>query len=335
LKLSNVLEVLAAAAGFILIGCSGGSGSPKNLLTPAITWPVPPPLVGGGYITAIVMHPAQQGLMYARTDIGGAYRWNSTTQMWIPLTDFITRTNSNLIGIESIGVDPNDPQRLYLTAGMYAESYGSNGAMLVSDNQGASFTIVPVPFKNGSNDNGRGAGERMAVDPNLGSTIYYGTRQNGVWKSLGYGMTWNQVTSFPVSIATSGAGIVFEDFIKTSSSSGSATKTIYVGVSAKGTGLDPMSLYVSNDAGVTWSAVPGAPTGLYVSHGLVGQDGNLYFTYGDQIGPAGLTTGAVYQYVLPSTGNPTGTWNTITPPRASGTRAAMVGSRSIPRSRAP
>ncbi len=208
---------------------------------------------------------------------------------------------------------------------MYAESYGSNGAMLVSDNQGASFTTIPLPFKNGSNDNGRGAGERMAVDPNLGSTIYYGTRQNGLYRSLDYGMTWNQVTSFPVKIATTGAGIVFEDFVKTSSSSGSATKTIYVGVSATGTGLDPMSLYVSNDAGVTWSAVPGAPTGLYVSHGSVGLDGNLYFTYADQVGPSGVSTGAVYQYILPTTGDLTGTWNTITPPRASGYQGGYGG----------
>jgi hypothetical protein len=282
-------------------------------------------IVGGGYITGIVMHPAQKGLMYARTDIGGAYRWNSTAQAWVPLTDFTTRANSNLIGIESIGVDPSDPQRLYLAAGTYTESYGSNGAMLVSTNQGASFTTVALPFKNGSNDNGRGAGERLAVDPNLGSTIFFGTNQNGLWKSTDYGMTWNQVTTFPVKIATSGVGVVFEDFIQGSSSSGSATRMIYAGVSATGTGTDPASLYVSNDAGVTWSAVPGAPTGLYVSHGAVGADGNLYFTYGDQVGPNSLTTGAVYQYVPPSTSNPTGTWNKITPPRSAGYQGGYGG----------
>jgi len=282
-------------------------------------------IVGGGYITGIVMHPAQQGLMYARTDIGGAYRWNSTAQMWVPLTDFTTRANSGLIGIESIGIDPSDPQRLYLAAGMYTESYGTNGAMLVSDNQGASFTTVALPFKNGSNDNGRGAGERLAVDPNLGSTIFFGSRQNGLWKSTDYGVTWNEVTTFPVTGTTSGVGVVFEDFIKGSSSTGSATNTIYAGVSATGTGTDPASLYVSHDAGVTWTAVPGAPTGLYVSHGAVGADGNLYFTYGDQVGPNGLTTGAVYQYVPPTTGNPTGTWNTITPPRSSGYQGGYGG----------
>ena len=282
-------------------------------------------IVGGGYITGIVMHPGQKGLMYARTDIGGAYRWNSTTQLWVPLTDFTTRTNSNLIGIESIGIDPNDPQRLYLAAGTYTESYGTNGAMLVSDNQGASFTTVALPFKNGSNDNGRGAGERLAVDPNLGSTIFFGSRQNGLWKSADYGVTWNQVSTFPVTGVTNGVGIVFEDFVKSSSSSGSATKTIYAGVSSTGTGTNPASLYVSNDAGVTWAAVPGAPTGLYVSHGVVGADGNLYFTYGDQVGPNGLTTGTVYQYVPPTSSNPTGTWNMITPPRSSGYQGGYGG----------
>jgi hypothetical protein len=282
-------------------------------------------IVGGGYITGIVMHPAQQGLMYARTDVGGAYRWNSTTQQWAPLTDFITRSNSGLIGIESIGVDPSDPQRLYLAAGMYTESYGSDGAMLVSDDQGSTFTIVPLPFKNGSNDNGRGAGERLAVDPTLGSTILFGSRDNGLWKSTDYGMTWNQVTTFPVTTSTSGVGIVFEDFVKSSSSTGSATQTIYAGVSATGTGTDPASLYVSKDGGATWTAVPGAPTGLYVSHGQLGPDGNLYLVYGDQVGPAGLTTGAVYQYVLPTPSNPNGTWNTITPPRANSYQGGYGG----------
>jgi hypothetical protein len=285
--------------------------------TPTYTWQNVR-IVGGGYVTGIVIHPSQQGLMYARTDVGGAYRWSSTTQTWTPLTDWIIRANSNLNGIESIGLDPNDPQRLYLAAGMYAESWGSNGAMLLSDDQGATFTTVPLPIKLGSNDNGRNAGERLQVDPNLGTVLYFGSRLNGLWTSTNRGASWLQVTSFPVTATTSGVGVVFEAFQKNSSSSGSPTQTIYVGVSATGTGADPQSLYVTHDGGFTWAAVPGAPTGLYVSHGVFGPDGNLYLTYGDQVGPAGLTTGQLWQYVLPSTAHPNGTWNNITPPRTPG-----------------
>jgi hypothetical protein len=288
--------------------------NPAATSAPAYTWKNVQ-ILGGGYVDDILMHPAQQGLMYARTDVGGAYRWNATAQTWVPLTDFVTRANSNQTGIESIGLDPSDPQRLYLATGLYTESYGQNGTMLVSDDQGATFTAVPLPFKNGANDNGRNAGERLSVDPNLGSKILFGTRQNGLWQSTNYGATWAQVSSFPVTGTTSGGGVVFEVYVKSTGNTGSATPTIYAGVSATGTNTDPQSLYVSTNGGSSWSAVPGAPTGLYVSHGQLGPDGNLYLVFGDQIGPAGLTTGAVYQYVLPTPAQPNGVWNNITPPR--------------------
>ncbi len=267
-------------------------------------------IIGGGYITGIIPHPAQKGLMYARTDVGGAYRYDST--------------NSET-GIESIGLDPNDPQRLYLAAGLYTQSYGAPCVLLNSHDQGATFTSYTFPFKCGGNNDGRGAGERLVVDPNLSSVVYFGSRLNGLWRSVDTGSTWQQVTTFPVTAGTSGAGIVFEIFVKSSSASGNATKTIYAGVSATGTGNDPASLYVSNDAGVSWSAVPGAPTGLYVNHGLQGADGKLYFSLADQIGPNNATTGKILQYVLPSSSAPNGTWNDITPPRASGYQGGYGG----------
>jgi hypothetical protein len=277
-------------------------------------------IIGGGYVDRIVMHPGQQGLMYAGTDVGGAYRWDSTNSIWVPITDFVTKANQLQLGIESIGIDPSDVQRLYLAAGEYVESYGPSCVLYASDDQGTTFTSLTMPFKCGSNDNGRGAGERLSVDPNLGSNILWGTRQNGLYQSTNHGASWTQVSTFPVKGTTSGSGIVFETYIPSSSSTGNATKTIYVGVSATGTGTDPQSLYVTNDGGATWNPVPGAPTGLYLSHCVLGPDGNLYFSAGDQIGPNNLTTGAIYQYVLPSSSNPTGTWNNITPPRASYTQ---------------
>jgi hypothetical protein len=273
-------------------------------------------IVGGGFITGILFHPQQKDLRYARTDIGGAYRWNAATGSWTPLLDGLNRTQSNEMGVESIGLDPTDPQRLYLAVGMYTESYGSNGAFLLSDDEGTSFTTVAAPFKMGSNDNGRYAGERLAVDPNLPTTIYFGSRNNGLWVSTDRGQTWAQSSSFPITGSTSGVGIVFLDFIASSGASGTGTPVIYAGVSDTGTSTTGYSsLYRSTNAGRTWSVVPGQPTGLYPSHGVLGPDGSLYLSYGNGIGPSGVTSGAIWQYVLPSATDPggAGTWGNITP----------------------
>ncbi|HEY0759000.1 MAG TPA: hypothetical protein VGD59_07085 [Acidisarcina sp.] len=282
-------------------------------------------IVAGGYVPGIVMHPRQQGLMYARTDIGGAYRYDASAKQWAPLTDWISRANSSNMGIESVAIDPSDPQRVYLATGLYTETWwSSNGQILTSSDQGNTFTSVQMPFKMGSNDNGRAAGERLAVDPNNGANLFFGSRLNGLWYSPDHGATWSQVTTFPGTVTTStpgtldtsGVGIVFELFVKTSEAPGASTQTIYAGVSALGTGTDLQSLYVSKDAGKTWNAVPGAPTGLYLNHGVLSADGAaLYFTCGDAVGPYGLNTGAVKKYLLPTTANPAGVWSDITPPR--------------------
>jgi photosystem II stability/assembly factor-like uncharacterized protein len=280
-------------------------------------------IVGGGFITGIIAHPAERNLRYVRTDIGGAYRWDQDKHRWIPLTDFIGLSDLNYLGIESIGLDPGDPDRLYLATGTYTESFEGNGAMLLSGDRGRHFKIVPLPIKLGSNDAGRFAGERLSVDPHLGTLIYFGSRLNGLWKSTDRGNTWAQVASFPVTGPTGtpsdpGVGVIFEQFIKNSgTTAGGATKTIYVGVSDPTTGL-----YVTNDGGVTWTAVPGQPTGFYANASALGPDGNLYIAYGmslygNSVGPYAMTNGAIWKYTLPSASNPAGTWTNITPPKPS------------------
>src|SRR5215471_7195434 len=42
---------------------------------------------GGGFVPGIIFSQTERNLIYARTDIGGAYRWDESTQRWIPLTD--------------------------------------------------------------------------------------------------------------------------------------------------------------------------------------------------------------------------------------------------------
>ena len=55
-----------------------------------------------------------------------------------------------------------------------------------------------MPFKAGGNMPARNMGERLAVDPNLNSILFFAARSgNGLWKSTNSGLTWSQVTSFP------------------------------------------------------------------------------------------------------------------------------------------
>ena len=153
------------------------------------------PIVGGGFVDGIVFHPTQPDVRYCRTDMGGAYRWNPVSQSWTPLLDWITLSESNLQGVESIAIDPRNPDHVYLACGTYTSN--PLNAILYSYDGGKTFTRVDVPFTMGGNENGRGNGERMMVDPLNGNIIYMGTRLHGLWRSKDKGQSWHRVTSFP------------------------------------------------------------------------------------------------------------------------------------------
>lgn len=294
----------SASAGVPAQGGPGASASPGAPAgSGAYSW-ANVPINGGGFVTGVVFNPARKNLVYARTDIGGAYRWNAANGSWIPLTDWIGESNSNLLGIESLATDPVDPNRLYLAAGTYTSSWAGDGAVLRSTDQGATFTTVPLPFKLGGNEDGRSMGERLAVDPNNDAVLYLGTRHNGLWRSGDYGSSWQQVTSFPVSGATSsGIGLGFVTFDQSGGHAGSPTKTIYVGAADTRT-----NLYRSTDAGATWSAVPGQPTGQLPQHGALASSGQLYLSYGNAPGPNGISAGSVWRLNTAS-----GAWTNVTP----------------------
>jgi len=90
-------------------------------------------VIGGtGFVTGVLFHPAVRGLAYARTDIGGAYRWDDRAERWIPLTDHLGWDDWNLLGVEAMAVDPAHPDRLYLALGTYAQSWAGNGPVPTS-----------------------------------------------------------------------------------------------------------------------------------------------------------------------------------------------------------
>jgi hypothetical protein len=276
---------------------------------------------GGGFVPGIVFNPTEPNLIYARTDIGGAYRWNPSTSRWIPLMDWVSFDEWNLLGVDSLATDPVEPNRLYVLAGTYTNEWTTmNGEILRSTDRGNTFQRTSLPFKSGGNMPGRSMGERLAIDPNQNNILYLGARSgNGLWRSTNFGSTWAKVTSFPnpgnyvqqpgdVYLGDN-VGVVWVTFDPRTGSLSNATQTIYVGVADKGT-----SIYRSTNGGTTWAAVPGQPTGFLPHHGVLTSNGMLYITYSDGAGPYDGTKGDVWRF---NTAN--GTWTLISPvPSSSG-----------------
>ena len=252
---------------------------------------------GGGFDPGILYHPAAPGLAYARTDMGGAYRWDNTAARWVPLTDMMDRTNSDYMGILSIGLDPNDTNRVYMECGKYTQSWAGTGAVLSSTDRGKSWTINPLTVKIGGNEDGRGAGERLQVDPNLGSILLMGTTVNGLWRSTDHGSSWTHVTTFTPT------NVNFVLFDPRSGSSGNATQRIFA--AAVNTG--GQSLFRSDDGGQTWTPAAGQPSGVMAIRAALA-DTILFVTFSNNQGPNGATSGSVWKYSTPS-----GIWKNISP----------------------
>jgi xyloglucan-specific exo-beta-1,4-glucanase len=267
---------------------------------------------GGGFVSAIITTPAQKDLIYARTDVGGVYRWHEGTQRWIPLLDWASKDLWTYYGVESLAIDPQSPNKVYLSVGLYSNS---PSAILRSDDYGQTFSSTVVNFQVNGNGMGRQNGERLAVDPNAGHILFCGSRQNGLWKSTDGAVTWSQVSTFPVTKTPNINTVCFVLFDKNSSTAGTATKTIYAGVSRSGT-----NIYVSKDGGATWNAVSGAPSaqGIMPQRAVLAPDGRyLYITYSNGAGPHNqnwdgvdekYNRGAVFRY-----DTQTGVWTDISP----------------------
>ncbi|MEU1519845.1 1,4-beta-glucanase [Streptomyces sp. NPDC005811] len=300
----TVLAGTAAAAA--LTALPAGEATAATGTTPAYRWRNA--VIGGtGFVTGVLFHPSVRGLAYARTDIGGAYRWDDRAARWTPLTDHLGWDDWNLLGVEALAVDPGHPDRLYLALGTYAQSWAGNGALLRSEDRGATWTRTDLPVKLGANEDGRGTGERLLVDPRDRDTLWLGTRHDGLLTSTDRGATWVPVGAFPATPTATGQGVTLLV---------AAGRTLYAGWGdSDGTTGSP-NLYRTTDGG-TWEAVPGQPAGtaakVPVRAAYDCHTRELYVTYADAPGPNGQADGSVHR--LATT---TGTWTEVTPVRPGG-----------------
>jgi xyloglucan-specific exo-beta-1,4-glucanase len=270
----------------------------------------------GGYIPGIVFSTVEPGLAYLRSDMGGAYRWDNKKQEWLPVHDHLAE--SNYFGTESLATDPVDADVVYLAAGMYSRD---RAAIMRSPDKGITWEIFPVEFAMGGNENGRGVGERLAIDPQATNILYFGSRYDGLWKSMDSAKTWNRVESFPLAGTgrprggfggygnrDQGAGLSFVVFKPMKEATGEPTQEIYVGSTDSG----EHHLFRSRDGGETWQVVPDGPDEkMLPSHAALDANGVLFICYGNGVGPNDVTDGAVWKF-----DTNTDHWTDITPDKS-------------------
>lgn len=278
---------------------------------------------GGGFIPGVLFSRAERGLAWARSDMGGAYRFDAAAGRWIPLQD--DNPVSSFMGVESLAPDPVDPDVVYAAVGM---SRREPAAILRSADRGATWRITPVDFRMGGNEDGRGLGERLAVDPNAPDILYFGSRHDGLQRSTDAGRSWRRVASFPVRgpglrpDSPPRAGLAFVVF-DPRGAPGRPSPTLWVGVAeAEGRGL-----YRSQDAGASWARIADGPAGLMPVKAEIRDDGVLYVTWCDGMGPNGVTDGAVWRF------DPDGSGRDISPPRPAGARAGGFMGVALDRAR--
>ena len=287
-----------------ILWCIGGWAQSYNWGSVAIG--------GGGFVAGLLNSRTEKGLMYARTDVGGAYRRDVSTGRWIALTDWVSQNQTGYLGVESFAIDPQATNKLYMLVGI---SYFNNGntAILRSSDYGATFSITDISslFKAHGNGMGRQNGEKLQVDPNNGNILFCGSRRNGLFKSTDAGVNWTRVSSLNITSTPNDNGISFVYIDPNSGSKGNASQTIYVGISRSAS----PNMYISKDGGASFNALSGAPTAVFMPQRVsVANDGIMYINFADGAGPNGnggsepMGNGAIWKYNIK-----TGAWTNVTP----------------------
>lgn len=153
---------------------------------------------GGGFVSGIVTGKKE---MYARTDVGGAYKYNYETNRWEQLFAFLNEADRGLLSVDSMAIDPTDDNTVYFLCGC---AYFSDARTVIfkTTDGGKTFTQTDVTdmIQVHGNGYGRQCGEAIAIDPDNPDVIYCGgdvaSGDSALILSKDGGKTWESVTGY-------------------------------------------------------------------------------------------------------------------------------------------
>ena len=149
------------------------------------------PIPGGGYVTGLLYHPRQPGILYARTDIGGVYRDDYEKKHWKRLIDGVSMEDISETFPIACALDENHPEYLYIMSGINGQGYGK---FSISEDYGETFIHKKIPVTVHGNLCGRGTGYRLAADKKDENILYFASQLDGLWKTTDRGDTWKRLT---------------------------------------------------------------------------------------------------------------------------------------------
>jgi hypothetical protein len=239
------IEPWWSGAAFSLVSEDDGTGTQPPTQTGTTVWKNVE-VGGGGMVTGVVVHPRERNLVYARTDVGGIFRWNETAGSWTPLSDGFTKAQTGYFDTESIALDPSDPNVVFAAVGNGKSNGDTQSALIKSVDRGANWRVLKTDIDIFGNNDWRTGGERMAVDPNSSAVVYFGSRGQGLFRSSDGGSSWAAVAALPKGDPVQGVGFVAFD--PTSGTAGAGSKRLWAGIAKEG-------VYQSDDAGANWRKV--------------------------------------------------------------------------------
>ncbi|MBK7787481.1 MAG: fibronectin type III domain-containing protein [Saprospiraceae bacterium] len=138
---------------------------------------------GTGRINSLAFHPTNTNIIYAGTAGGGLWQSNDGGTTWFTNTDQLAT-----LGVSSIIVHPNSPERIYIATGDGDGSDNFSIGVLVSVDGGATFTPTGLSWNTSDTDLIR----KLIFDPSNLDAIMAAT-SIGIYRSLDKGGTWTLV----------------------------------------------------------------------------------------------------------------------------------------------
>ena len=317
----KIWKRIAAATASIAVLCSCAvflPASAVDTLEDSYTWGTMK-IGGGGFVSGIV---TGKEVMYARTDVGGAYKYNYDTESWEQLLAFINDADRGLLSVDAMAIDPTDDNTAYFLCGCAYFSAEKTVIFKTTDG-GKTFKEIDVTslIKVMGNGDGRQCGEAIAVDPDNPKVIYAGgdvtsneNSESALIKSTDGGETWAPVkgyddlglfastTKWPTWTENIARSVTKDEYNHQNGVANIAITggKVYVGTSVTGTA----NMHVASTKDDKFTALSKElPTDVYPSRINVDANGNLLITYIAGLAFNGATGGG-YRYE-PATGTVT------------------------------